>query len=67
MLVLTRKPGERIHIGPDVIVTIVRVQGDKVRVGIEAPGSIEVHREEVLEQIQAEGRQRQDPDRRARA
>lgn len=57
MLVLTRKTGERIIIGPDIVVTVVRVQGDKVRVGIEAPIDIAVHREEVVEQIRAEGRQ----------
>lgn len=56
MLVLTRKVGERIHIGPDIVVTIVRIQGDKVRLGVAAPEDIAVHREEVLEQIRAEGR-----------
>jgi carbon storage regulator len=56
MLVLTRKAGERIHIGDNIVVTISRIQGDKVRVGIDAPADIEVHREEVLEQIRSGGR-----------
>jgi carbon storage regulator len=56
MLVLTRKAGERIHIGDNIVVTISRIQGDKVRVGIDAPADNEVHREEVLEQIRSEGR-----------
>lgn len=47
MLVLTRKVGERIHIGDDVVLTVVRIQGDKVRLGIDAPAHVAVHREEV--------------------
>lgn len=47
MLVLTRKVGEKIHIGSEVVITIVRVQNDKVRIGIEAPLHVVVHREEV--------------------
>jgi carbon storage regulator len=53
MLVLTRKVGERIHIGDDIILTIVRVQGDKVRLGIEAPAHIPIHREEIYHRAQA--------------
>jgi carbon storage regulator len=52
MLVLTRKVGERIHIGDDVIVTVVRIQGDKIRLGIEAPPRITVHREEIYDRLQ---------------
>lgn len=48
MLVLSRRIGERIRIGGDVIVTVVRVQGEKVRLGIEAPPEVAVHREEVF-------------------
>ena len=48
MLVLTRKVGETIHIGDSVTVTVVRVQNDKVRIGIEAPAEIAIFREEVL-------------------
>jgi carbon storage regulator len=51
MLVLTRKVGERIHIGDSIIVTVVRIQNDKVRIGIEAPSSVGVHREEVYRRV----------------
>ncbi len=54
MLVLTRMKNERILIGDDVSVMIVDVRGDKVRLGIVAPTSIAVHREEVVEKIHAE-------------
>jgi carbon storage regulator len=49
MLVLTRKEGERIKIGPDVIITIVRIKGGGVRVGIEAPPEVKVVRGELEE------------------
>jgi len=51
MLVLTRKVGERIHIGDSIIVTIVRLQHDKVRIGIDAPPTVSVHREEVYRRV----------------
>ena len=47
MLVLTRRAGESIVIGDDVTVTVVDVRGDVVRLGIDAPRSVAVHREEV--------------------
>jgi carbon storage regulator len=47
MLVLTRRVGEQIRIGDDVIVTVVRIQGDRVRIGIAAPTAVTVLREEV--------------------
>ncbi|MDX2036262.1 MAG: carbon storage regulator CsrA [Isosphaeraceae bacterium] len=47
MLVLTRKVGERIRIGGGIVITVVRLQNDKVRIGIEAPADVPVHREEV--------------------
>jgi len=53
MLVLTRKVGERIYIGDGVVVTVVRIQNDKVRLGVEAPRQVAVHREEVYHKIQA--------------
>lgn len=53
MLVVSRRTNERIRIGDDIVVTIVSVRGDKVRVGIEAPPNIDVHREEVAERIAA--------------
>jgi carbon storage regulator len=47
MLVLTRKPGTRVHIGADIIVTVLEVQGNRIRLGIEAPGSVPILREEI--------------------
>jgi carbon storage regulator len=54
MLVLTRKIQESIQIGDDVTITVVGVKGDKARIGIEAPLSVTVHREEVYRTIQEE-------------
>jgi len=48
MLILTRKPGETIRIGPDIVVTVLGVNGQQVRLGIEAPKDVTVHREEVF-------------------
>jgi len=52
VLVLTRRPGESIMIGDDVVVTVLDVRGDVVRVGIKAPRSVQVHREEVYRELQ---------------
>jgi carbon storage regulator len=49
MLVLSRKRDERIVIGENIVITVVEVRGDKVRLGIEAPTEVPVHRQEVLE------------------
>ena len=54
MLVLSRKKGERIQIGPNVVLTVVEVRGDKVRLGIDAPREVPVHRSEVFEAIQGD-------------
>ena len=51
MLVLSRKQGESIIIGGDIVVTIVEVRGGQVRVGIDAPRSIDVHREEIYQEV----------------
>ena len=51
MLVLTRKKNEEITVGDDVVFTILEIRGDKVRVGVEAPKSVGVHRREVYELI----------------
>lgn len=51
MLVLSRKLGEAIRIGPDVRIRIVALQGSQVRLAIEAPDSVVVHREEIYERI----------------
>jgi len=53
MLVLSRKPGETIMIG-DIVVTIVRVRGDQVQVGIDAPKTVPVHRGEIYAAIREE-------------
>jgi len=52
MLVLSRKPNESIVINHDIVVTVLSIQGDRVRLGIEAPGEIPVHRQEVYEKMQ---------------
>ena len=52
MLVLSRKPNESIVINYDIVVTVLSVQGDRVRLGIEAPGEIPVHRQEVYFKLQ---------------
>lgn len=57
MLVLSRQRDQSIVIGDNIVVTIVDVRGDKVRLGIEAPGEIPVHRQEVYDAIQRENRQ----------
>ncbi len=54
MLVLSRQRDQSIIIGDDIVVTIVDIRGDKVRLGIEAPSEIPVHRREVYEAIQRE-------------
>jgi carbon storage regulator len=57
MLVLSRQRDESIIIGDNIVVTIVDVRGDKVRLGIEAPREVSVHRREVYEAIQRENQQ----------
>lgn len=47
MLILTRRVGENVIVGDDIVISIIEVRGDAVRVGIEAPRSLSVHREEV--------------------
>lgn len=56
MLVLSRHRDESIMIGDNIVLTIVDIRGDKVRLGIEAPQDIPVHRQEVYEAIQRENR-----------
>ena len=51
MLVLSRKRDERIVIGDNIVITVVDVRGDKVRLGIEAPTEVPVHRQEVLDAV----------------
>jgi carbon storage regulator len=49
VLVLSRKEQESIRIGPDVVVTVVQIKGDKVRIGIQAPDEVPVFRQELLD------------------
>ena len=59
MLILTRRGGETLMIGDEVSVTILGVKGNQVRVGIQAPKSVAVHREEIYKRIQREREQGQ--------
>ena len=54
MLILTRKTSERVRIGEDIVITVFGINGNQVRLGVEAPRHIEVHREEIYERIQTE-------------
>jgi carbon storage regulator len=54
MLILTRRTGETTHIGDDVTVTVLGVKGNQVRIGINAPKNVAVHREEIFERIKRE-------------
>lgn len=54
MLILTRRVGETVMIGHDVTVTVLGVKGNQVRVGINAPKNVAVHREEIFERIKRE-------------
>jgi carbon storage regulator len=55
MLVLTRKKSESIIIRDDIVVMVVDIRGDKVRLGIEAPKEVTVHRREIYERIKESG------------
>ena len=62
MLVMTRRIGEKIMIGSNITLTILSVQGNQARIGVEAPRDVAVHREEIYRRIrheqQAEGKER---------
>ena len=55
MLILTRRVGETLMIGDEVTVTVLGVKGNQVRVGVNAPKEVQVHREEIYDRIKAEG------------
>lgn len=61
MLVLSRRPGESVVLGEDITITILEVRGDVVRVGIDAPRSLKVHRAELLAQLEESNRQSASP------
>lgn len=56
MLVLTRQADQSVMIGNDIVVTVLEIRGDQVRLGIRAPRSVSVHREEVFAQLEAANR-----------
>jgi carbon storage regulator len=62
MLVLSRKKNEKIRIKDDITVVVVEIRGDKVRLGIDAPKEVPVHREEVYVSIRQDGRRKSDED-----
>ena len=51
MLVLTRKPGEKILIGDDIVITVLDARGDSIRIGIDAPRGVKIQRDEVLRAV----------------
>ena len=56
MLILTRRPGERVVIGEDILVTVMEVSGQTVRLGVAAPDQLPIYREEIWLAVQAENR-----------
>ena len=58
MLILTRKIGESLMIGSEVTVTVMAVKGNQVRLGVNAPKDVAVHREEIYDRVQVEKAQR---------
>jgi carbon storage regulator len=61
MLVLTRRAGESVMIGDDVVITVLEARGDVIRLGIQAPRDVQVHREEVYRELQAANREAASP------
>ena len=63
MLVLSRDRDESIMIGDDIVITVVDIRGDKVRLGIEAPNDVPIHRAEVYQKIKTQGGKRRKPEK----
>ena len=57
VLILTRRPNETLMIGTEITVTVLGVKGNQVRIGVNAPKNVSVHREEIFERINAEKRE----------
>jgi carbon storage regulator len=62
MLILTRRVGEKLVIGENVIVTVLGVKGNQIRIGIDAPQEIQVHREEIFQRILKERKELEEAD-----
>ena len=62
MLILTRRIGETVMVGDNVTVTVLGVKGNQVRIGVNAPKTVAVHREEIFERIQREGEVASQPE-----
>lgn len=62
MLILTRRVGETLRIGDNVTITVLGVKGNQVRLGVNAPKDVTVHREEIYQRIQREHDGDDDPD-----
>jgi carbon storage regulator len=56
VLIITRKPGEKIMLGDDVVIHVMEIVGNSVRVGVQAPRSLPVYREEIWEAVREENR-----------
>jgi carbon storage regulator len=61
MLVLTRRAGESVMIGDDVVITVLESRGDVIRIGIQAPRDVQVHREEVYKELRDVNREAASP------
>ncbi|MEM8593508.1 MAG: carbon storage regulator CsrA [Pseudomonadota bacterium] len=62
MLILTRRVGETLMVGDDVSITVLGVKGNQIRIGVDAPKHVAVHREEIYQRIQAEKQQQHGED-----
>ncbi len=54
MLIITRKLGERIMVGDDIVITLLEIKGSQARIGIEAPKDVTIHRQEIFDKIRQE-------------